>query len=419
MSAMPESQVTLVRPDRAFVDELIATGGGDLKKCMQCANCTVVCELTSGPLPFPRKEMAWAQWGLKDRLLADPDVWLCHQCNDCSKRCPRGARPGDVLAAVRRAAVQHYAWPHFLSRWVNRVGLLPATLLIPVVLMALALVAKAPLQAALGFEPDPAFYAAFFPHWLLIGFFGLFTTLAAVAALVGIVRFWRAMRAADEATGVYGPSLGIVPSTLQVLRSILTHDRFGLCETEHRRRLAHLTAFYGFLALLVVTTWAVMDLYVNPALFGIPSSYPFGLLHPMKILANVGGVLLVFGAIKAMADRRDHLPGAPSGTSFDWIFVSVLLGVGVTGFAVEIFRFTVDPVTEESLRTLAWSIYFVHLVLVFQLLVYLPYSKFAHVLYRTVAMVYAEHTGRYRPARRLRAGTGVELRTRGVTAATR
>jgi len=397
------AEAVLVRPDRKFVEDIIASGGGDLKRCMQCANCSVVCELSDGQHPFPRKEMAWAQWGLEDRLVSDPDIWLCHQCNDCSARCPRGARPGDVLAALRRHTVAHYAIPRFLARWVNQLGMLPVTFLIPVVVLALALVARDPIAGALGLEAEPALYAEFFPHWLLIGLFGSLTTLAFILAIVSLTRMWQDMHAADEAAGRYKAAAGILASFVVALRSILAHDRFGFCQAQAPRRLSHLALFYGFLALFVVTIWATIDLYVNPAL-GIAPRYPFGLLHPMKVLANVGGVALVFGAVKVVRDRSHDDKGTPSSTTFDWTLVWVILGIGVTGFAAEIFRFTIDP-ADAGIRTLAWSIYFVHLVLVFQLLVYLPYSKLAHVLYRTVAMAYAEHTGRYRPVRRRSAGS--------------
>jgi len=385
---------TLITPDRGFVETILASGGGDLKKCFQCATCSVVCELSEGRRPFPRKEMHWAQWGLKDRLVADPDVWLCHQCNDCSTRCPRGARPGDVLAAVRQQAVRHYAVPRFLATWVNRAATLPLVLLLPIALLLGAVAARDPLARLLPFGEERGFYAEFFPHWLLIGFYGLFTGLACMAAIVGVVRFWRAMRAADEAAGGYAPTVGVVPSLLRTLGAIVTHRRFAPCQAQAPRRLAHLMAFYGFLALYVVTIWAVIDLYVNP-LLGIDPRYPFGLLHPMKMLANVGGVLLVVGSTKAIRDRMRVAPGVAASTAFDWIFVWLLLAVGVTGFAAEVLRFTVAP--GSSLVPLAHGVYLVHLVTVFQLLVYLPYSKFAHLLYRTVAMVYAEHTARHRP----------------------
>jgi quinone-modifying oxidoreductase subunit QmoC len=388
----------LLVPDRKFVEQIIKSGGGDLKKCYQCATCSVTCELAGDRRPFPRKEMIWAQWGLKDRLAADPDVWLCHRCNDCSLKCPRGARPGDVLAAVRQWAVRHYAVPKFLGRWVNDVKLLPVLMVLTAGLLALALAVREPIEGALGFGEPHGFYAEFFPHWLLIGFFASFTTLAFFAALVGIARFWRAMKEADVLYGSPAPPVGVMKGFLRAALSVLSHDRFGKCSAQPSGRITHLTAFYGFVALFVVTIWATFDLYAFPHL-GIESLYPFDLAHPMKVLANVGGVLLIFGCAKAIIDRLRDPNDAQTSTAFDWMFVWLLLGVGVTGFVIEIMRFAIDPEMQSTAVSVAYALYFVHLVLVFQLLVYLPHSKFAHLVYRTTAMVYAEHTGRTNGAR--------------------
>ena len=110
---------TLVEPDLHFVRELKAAGGDTLKKCFQCATCSVVCELSPEQKPYPRKEMIYSQWGLKDRLVNNVDVWLCHYCNDCSTHCPRDARPGDTLRAIRALSFRHFAFPSFIQSFLN------------------------------------------------------------------------------------------------------------------------------------------------------------------------------------------------------------------------------------------------------------------------------------------------------------
>jgi quinone-modifying oxidoreductase subunit QmoC len=389
-----------ITPDSDFLRGVMAAGGEDLKKCFQCATCSVVCELSHDKKPFPRKEMIWAQWGLKDRIAADPDIWLCHQCNDCSTRCPRGARPGDVLAALRRQTIKHYAVPQLLGRSAGRLAYLPLLLLVAAVLLGLALALRGPLEsieplaAVLHKFDHPGFYAALFPHWLLIGFFSFFIGLAFVGAAIGLLRFWRAMRAADEASGGYAPAVGIATSIIRTLTPIVSHNKFAKCQGRGSRRLAHLGVFYGFTALFLVSVWAVIVLYVLNPLVGSDFAYPFGLLNPWKILANAGCVILIGGCVLAIRDRITNKAEAGASTLFDWIFVWLLLSVGVTGLLTEVLRFIAEPAALTGLKYTAYTIYFVHLVLVFQLLVYLPYSKFAHLLYRTMALVYAEHTGR-------------------------
>jgi quinone-modifying oxidoreductase subunit QmoC len=115
--------------------------------------------------------------------------------------------------------------------------------------------------------------------------------------------------------------------------------------------------------------------------------YPFNFWSPWKILANVGGIALLAGCLLMIQDRFKNSEKNGIGSYFDWAFITTLVVVVLTGFATEVLHY----VRLEPHRHIA---YFAHLVVVSMLLMYLPYSKFAHIVYRTVALVYAEYTGR-------------------------
>jgi quinone-modifying oxidoreductase subunit QmoC len=379
-----------IEPDLDFIRSLRAHAGNSFKECFQCGTCSATCTLSPDPEPFPRKEMAWAVWGMKDRLLKDPDVWLCHQCNDCSTRCPRGARPGDVLAAVRRECVLHYAFPRFFARWVNQPHCVPLLLGIPAALLTLALLAKAPIENALGFSRPTGerilyAYSSVFPHWMLNAFFGFFSLAALLVTVIGVARFWRAMKGSVPPDRLATPARGLVSSVLSTLKGVFAHDDFSKCTKARSRLLSHSCVFFGFLALAVVTTWVITARY-NPLIRG-DFVYPFSFFSPWKLLANAGGAALLAGCLLMIRDRLKEGEDSGPGTYFDWALISELLLVTATGFVTELLHY----LRLEPHRHIA---YFIHLIFVFAVLIYLPYSKLAHLAYRGAAMIFAEHSGR-------------------------
>jgi quinone-modifying oxidoreductase subunit QmoC len=94
----------------------------------------------------------------------------------------------------------------------------------------------------------------------------------------------------------------------------------------------------------------------------------------------VGGLLLWLNR-RATGDKQVGVT-----MPFDRFFLWVILTVIGTGVLTEVLRFIAVP------PILACAVYVVHLAIVLTLFLTLPYSKFAHILYRTLAMAHERLT---------------------------
>ncbi|MBF0320457.1 MAG: quinone-interacting membrane-bound oxidoreductase complex subunit QmoC [Nitrospirae bacterium] len=379
---------TVFTPDIGFVRGLKEAGADTMKQCYQCATCSTVCDLTPSDNPFPRKEMIMAQWGLKDELAADPDIWLCHNCNDCSKYCPRGARPGDVLSVLRKAVIAENAVPRFMGTIVGNTKLLIVALLIPIVLFLCVLKNTGHLNIP---EGDVVF-SKFFPISYVDSIFVPLAGLVVLLFAVSVKRFWGKLNVNPYKLMAYSM---LLPSLFETLKEIFIHKKFEKCDANKDRAWAHRLVMFGFIGLFIQTNWAVFNIYVlkwdspylkeDPNILLLLGSHGLVWLYyaTFKLFGNASALLLLIGSLLVFANRMKDKGVNSVSSSFDWVFATMVFLVCITGILAEFLRFANNA-------QLAYPMYFVHLVCVFYIIAYLPYSKLAHMVYRTTAILYAK-----------------------------
>ena len=381
-----------VEPDLNFIKFLKSAGGDTLKKCFQCATCSVKCPLSADQKPFPRKEMIWAQWGLKDKLVADPDVLLCHQCGDCTAYCPRGAKPGDVLGAIRAYMYTHYGFPKGLAKLCSSGTNLPILIAIPAVIIGIVWV----LSGGMHIPTETIDFGYFFGEG---HFMGLTKTVALIdaiflptvafsifAAYRGVSALWKRMNDNLGVETKFRPSVKqlLVEFFWPAIVEIVQHKRFEQCGENKGRVKGHLPLLLAFIGLFIVTNYAFVakDMigYFVPSLHG-----PISLLNPVKILANVSAIALIIGIGILWSNRKQmEAEGKASPTFYDWFLIWEIMAVGITGLGAELSRLV-------GLGLPAYVLYYLHLIAVMMLFLYMPYTKFAHMVYRTVALAFERY----------------------------
>jgi nitrate reductase gamma subunit/ferredoxin len=378
------------RIDTGVLRDMKTYGAFDISACFNCGNCTAVCPLSEDSVAFPRRMIRYAQLGQKDNVVASRELWLCYYCAECSDTCPRQAEPGEFMASARRFAIAGFDPTSIARRLYTSTAFTWGLLAVVFAALLVILLAWSPgwpsgrttSEALLTFVPYETI------HWLGIGVIAI-TAAATLATVVNML--WSISRApVPGGLGLparraevfpLGPALRALGTAVA---EVFGQARYRDCDAEKsappapllvRRWVVHYAIMIGMIGLAAATA---LDYF-----FKTPGSY-VPIWSPIRLLGTVAGALLVYGATVAVVQRLRRADKYSSHSLLsDWLFLGFLWALGVTGFILELADYA-------TLSSWVGVVFLVHIALAMELILLLPFTKLAHIVYRPLAIWFTE-----------------------------
>ncbi|MGF6149051.1 tricarballylate utilization 4Fe-4S protein TcuB [Pseudomonas fluorescens] len=347
----------------------------EVQRQMTVCNACRYCEGFCAVFPAMTRRLEFSQADI--HYLAN----LCHNCGACLHACQYAAphefeiNVPKAMAKVRLDTYAEYAWPQVMGKLYRRNGLALALASGAglALFLCLTLMVMGNLFTAM---PGGNFYGIF-PHNTLALMFGAVFGFSVLALTIGVRRFWRNVSPADAPQ--QEKTAAALEATANVARLKFldgghgegcnnADDRFTLW----RRRFHHFT-FYGFMLCFAAT--GVATLYH----FLLDWSAPYPVLSLPVMLGTAGGVGLLIGpaGLLWLNLRRNPEHGDDNQKPMDRGFIALLFLVSASGLALLAFR-------ESAALGLMLAI---HLGLVMAFFLTMPYSKFAHGIFRSAALL--------------------------------
>jgi ferredoxin len=378
MTAATMTAAPATRVDGSLLDDIKRFGAADVSACFSCGVCTATCPLAMDDGTFPRRIIRYAQVGLRDRLLSSRELWTCYACGQCSEQCPQQAEPSEFMAATRRWAIASY----------DRTGLARALAIRPVGASVIAVVLAVVLAAFMYSSHGPVGATSldlfgFIPAGLIHNLGLAVMALVVVTGLAGLTTMVRRLR--HQVTGRWSLRRGLRAAWQAVAIEALGQRRYrGECETEtrrwfQRRWFVHAATMWGFLGLLAAT-----GLDYGLELTGIkPTGTAVPIWYPVRLLGTVAGLALVYGATLLAWRRYQGTERSLRHSNVaDWLFLVLLWLAGVTGFVLELALYLPEA------PGWGYVVFLFHVAIAMELVLLVPVTKFAHAIYRPVALFF-------------------------------
>jgi len=369
------------RVDRNLYPELQRFGATDISACFNCGVCSAICPLSVNGASFPRQMSRYAQLGMRDKLLASPELWSCYGCSECTDSCPTKADPASFMAAARRYAVASYDRTH-LAYLLATSSLFAGVFVVALV----SLLAAFMYSVHRPVDGSTLAFFQFIPSDFVHSLGVVAMAVMGVAALIGLFEMVRRVlrgpkQGAAQATvrRVAGAAVYAV-GTESLAQTRFREDCDDAVETRpwySRRWFIHFATMWGFLGLLGAT---MLDYGLE--LLGLKATgTPVPIWYPVRLLGTLAGAALIYGTTVMIVRRlRKSDRSSLHSTTSDWTFLSMLWIAGVTGFLLELGLYL------PSAPSWGYPMFLVHVGVAMALVLLVPFGKFAHVLYRPVAL---------------------------------
>jgi ferredoxin len=363
-----------VQPDREFIQDAV-TCGGDFKTCYQCATCSSVCTLSTAQNSFPRKVVLLAQWGMKDELLRDPSPWLCFYCGECSKVCPRKANPGETMMALRRYLTTQYDWTR-LSHLMYRSAAWEIGILLTVAAWVGLLFS---LPQNFGFKLLHSAGPQALKTVMLDKFAPIKTVHLGDTVLALLLTFFlltNAIRMFLYLThGKNVPLRVFFTKAPELLKQAVYQARWRECKDKEALRnwARHLMLVTGYVTMFTMVVLFLPWFQVQDTSF----RWTAILGYYATAVLSVTTIWIILDRVRKTTEmhRFSHLS--------DWLFPILLLLTAVSGIVVHILRLMNLPMA-------TYVTYMVHLMIAVPMLVVeVPFGKWAHLVYRPLAIYVA------------------------------